>query len=244
MNKTHLLINSHTSKQQQTAKLEEVRACIKSGTYVVKVNDSAKKSEAYDLIQIITDKAGNQIHCFYFCTSCANDSKDPIIFADTRNGTSKILAHRRKHDKVVAVSSSAGVGTSKSTQNLGCADDCAKMKDETQQNSTSYMFDADSLSLVLSKMTSIGHDHGVLDPNAVKSLLPQADEWYVFFLYIQIYKHKHKKYFSHSLLGHWIGLINLRISRRLSTKAILMWSILKAKHPKQVLLKWDIHAMN
>lgn len=48
------------SKQQQLAKLEEVRVCLKSGTYVLKANESKKKSEAYDLFQIITDKAGGQ----------------------------------------------------------------------------------------------------------------------------------------------------------------------------------------
>lgn len=165
------------SKQQQAAKLDEIRACIKSGTYVVKTNDSAKKSEAYDLIKVITDKIGNRVHCFYFCTACADASKDPIIFADTRNGTSKILSHRRKHDKKDTVASSADVNTSGGAQKSDHVGDGAKMNEETQQNSTSYLFDADSLSLALSKMTSIGRSHGELNPNTVKSLLPQANEW-------------------------------------------------------------------
>lgn len=78
---------------------------------------------------------------------------------------------------MVTAVSSAGAGTSGGGQNLNGAGYGAEMKKEMPQTSAPYMFDANALSLVFSKMTSIGHSHGVLDPNAIKSLLPQANEW-------------------------------------------------------------------
>lgn len=167
------------TKDQKVAKFEEIRACLKSGAYVLKTNDNAKKSEAFDLLQIINDKRGNEIYCFYYCTACADASNDPIIFADTRNGTSKILSHHRSHKKKVsALSENFEKDRSGDAQNGNAAGGTAiGIQKEIPQTSTSYVFDINELALLLSKMTSIGYGHGVLDPDAIKSLLPQAHQW-------------------------------------------------------------------
>lgn len=166
-----------STKEQKEAKIEEIRACLKSGSFVLKAKDSAKRSEAFDLLKIITDQKGNEIHCFFFCTACEKNSKNPIIFADTRNGTSKILSHHRSHKKVATVAVSADESDDDGAQSLKAESNAtAKKKVEIPQKSASYVLDADTLSLLLSKMASIGHNHGVLEPDAIKKLLPQANE--------------------------------------------------------------------
>lgn len=163
------------TKELQSAKFDEIRSCLKSGAYMTKVNDAANRSSAYDYLDLIVDKQGIELECFFYCETCSKASRNAIIFADTSNGTSKLLSHVKRfhketggNDATIANDAPSGSGIKQThAQNTAANPSLAN----------SYTFDAKELSDAFSKMTRIGNLHGELQSDVISSLLPKPHEW-------------------------------------------------------------------